>query len=180
MVEISKSLYDARVRRKFGKHPFYHYFIKCDEFEETLLPVLLYVERKTLCLQSYTLSIGHCNALAKACEYLEEIGINRMIFGNCGVDDEEFAAILGGIKKLKNFKKIVYRYNVFQQESYNALRPILAAKIPNHLEELRIENCQMSEDIVTQLLETLTTRCFLKALGLVKIGLTELNWPLMV
>lgn len=149
MINIAKDLYDARTKRKYGKHPYYHYFLKCDEYSETILPVLLYVQRKTLCLQSYTLSIGHANALAAACEYFDEQGINRMIFDNCGVDDEEFAAILKGCQKLKSFKKIVYRYNIFQQESMNALKPILTAKIPNHLEELRIENCQMSEDIVT-------------------------------
>ncbi len=46
---------------------------------------------------SYTLSIGHCKALAKAFEFLDKINVNRVIFDNCGIDDEEFAAILKGI-----------------------------------------------------------------------------------
>lgn len=36
---------------------------------------------------------------------------------------------------------------MFKQESLDSLHPILMKKIPNHLEELRIENCKMGEDI---------------------------------
>jgi hypothetical protein len=90
------------------------------------------------------LSIGHCRALAKACEHFGGFGINRMIFENCGIDDGEFAEILMGIQKLKDFKKIIYRYNSFDEESLKEIEPILQSKIPNHLEELRIENCNMS------------------------------------
>ena len=37
----------------------------------------------------------------------------------------------------------------------------------------------MSEDIVSQLMEHLSNRCFLHCLGLVHVGLSELNWPLL-
>jgi len=104
--------------------------------------VLDYVHDNTLCLQSYTLSIGHCNALAKAFEYFDDF-INRVIFDNCGIDDDEFASILRGILKLKDFKKIIYRYNEVHRNSLEGLRALLERKIPNHLEELRIENCKM-------------------------------------
>ena len=82
-----------------------------------VLPILHYVNKKTLCLQSYTLSIGHAKALAKACENFEHTYINRIIFDNCGIDDGEFAQILKGLNNLKDFKKIIYRYNIFQNES---------------------------------------------------------------
>ena len=78
-----------------------------------MLPLLHYVERKTLCLRDYTLSIGHANALATACSFFAEQGINRIIFDNCGVDDDEFSAILDGCNELKSFKKIIYCHNVF-------------------------------------------------------------------
>ena len=76
-----------------------------------ILPILRYVQKKTLFLQGYTLSMGHSNGLAKACEYFELININRIYFDNCGIDDEEFAAMLEGIAKLKDFKKIIYKHN---------------------------------------------------------------------
>ena len=66
-----------------------------------------------------------------------------MIFDNCGIDDGEFSAILRGIQKLKDFKKIIYKYNQFHTESLYELTPILQKAIPNHLEELRIENCNI-------------------------------------
>ena len=58
------------------------------------------MQKRTLYLQDYTLSIGHCHGLARACEYFDKIGINRIYFDNCGIDDEEFAAILEGVNKL--------------------------------------------------------------------------------
>ena len=73
------------------------YFNQCVYVDqEPFLPVLEYVHAKTLCLQSYTLSIGHCNALAKAFEYFDGF-CNRVILDNCGIDDEEMSAILNGI-----------------------------------------------------------------------------------
>lgn len=105
------------VRELFDKDPKYHWFRICSESYETVLPVLHYVFRKTLCLKSYTLSIGHAKALAKACELFEHQNINRVIFDNCGIDDDEFSEILSGIQKLKDFKKIIYRYNIFHRKS---------------------------------------------------------------
>ena len=69
--------------------------------------------------------MGHCNALAAACKNFSTLGVNRMIFDNCGIDDGEFSAILRGIQKLKDFKKIIYRYNLFHTESLKELTPIL-------------------------------------------------------
>jgi hypothetical protein len=37
--------------------------------------------------------------LAKSIKYVDKF-INRIILDNCGVDDEEFATILKGIKKI--------------------------------------------------------------------------------
>jgi|TARA_B110000285_G_C14790675_1_gene452888 hypothetical protein len=73
--------------------------------------------------------------------YFGNLSINRIVFDNCGIDDEEFAAMLQGLEVLKDFKKIIYRYNAFGHMSLKNLKPLLEKKIPNHLEELRIENC---------------------------------------
>ena len=73
-----------------------------------MLPLLRYITKKTLCLQSYTLSIGHAKAIAKACKYFSG-ELNRVIFDNCGLDDEEFAEILEGLAQMRDFKRIVYR-----------------------------------------------------------------------
>lgn len=53
------------------------------------------------------------------------------------------------------------------------LRPLLQRKIPNHLEELRIENCKMGEEITRGLLTTLLERCYITKLGLVNVNLNE-------
>jgi hypothetical protein len=54
---------------------------------EAYLPVLTYISRDTLCLQSYTLSIGHAKALANSWPFFQYKGIKRVIFDNCGIDD---------------------------------------------------------------------------------------------
>ena len=95
----------------------------------------------TLSLQNYTLSIGHCKALARSCPKFKEGVFNRIVLDNCGVDDGEFASILQGLKTMKDFKKIIYRYNSFGEESLAEIKDLLDRKLPFHLDELRIENC---------------------------------------
>ena len=43
------------------------YLLGCIKEYELVLPLLEKIRGKTLCLQSYTLSKGHCRALASAC-----------------------------------------------------------------------------------------------------------------
>lgn len=119
------------------------------------------------------MSIGHCNALAEACQYFGALSINRIIFDNCGIDDTEFASILEGIQKLQDFKKIIYKYNVFEGMSLHNLIPLFQRKIPNHLEELRIENCKMSQEVTLNLIESIAEKSYLKKLGLVNVNINE-------
>jgi hypothetical protein len=44
---------------------------------------------------------------------------------NCGVDDEELAAILKGLHGQKTFRVFYYKHNVLLEESLKALKPIL-------------------------------------------------------
>ncbi len=113
--------------------------------------MLTKVRGKTLILQNYTLSIGHCNALAAACPFFPK-SINRVYFDNCGIDDEEFASILGGLAQLKDFKSIIYKRNVFDENSLEALEPLLHKRIPNHLEEFRLIDCTIPKSIFQELL----------------------------
>ena len=106
---------------------------------------------KTLCLKGYTLSQGHANALARACTLFDN-SIKRILFDNCGVDDEEFAAILWGLGQLNDFKSIIYKRNVFDQESLEAITPLMRKKLPNHLEELKIIDCRVSSKIINDLI----------------------------
>jgi Ran GTPase-activating protein (RanGAP) involved in mRNA processing and transport len=90
------------------------------------------------------------------------------------LDDGEFATILKGIKKLRDFKKIVYRYN-----SLKELESLLVRKIPNHLEELRLENCQISLLISNQLLHKINRISYLSRLSLVNAHLNDESFSLL-
>ena len=171
-IQVYKNSKNYGVQDKYQEDPRYQYFNSCvHKDKELFLPVLEYVHAKTLCLQSYTLSIGHCKALAKAFEYFDEF-CNRVIFDNCGIDDEEMAAILNGILKLKDFKKIIYRQNTFAELSLEKLWKILLRKIPNNLEELRIENCKIERTITSELIDKINHRCYLEKLGLVNANIS--------
>jgi hypothetical protein len=70
------------------------------------------------------LNIAHCKALAKSFDFVEKF-INRIILDNCGIDDEEFAIILKGVKEIKDFKKIIYRRNIFNKNSLVEIKSLL-------------------------------------------------------
>ena len=85
------------------------YFLKCKEKLEVALPILDKVWRKTLCLQGYTLSKGHCEGIAVACHYFDPKIINRVLFENCGISGAEFTDILNGLAHLDDVKSITYK-----------------------------------------------------------------------
>jgi Ran GTPase-activating protein (RanGAP) involved in mRNA processing and transport len=165
--------YEPATLERYRDDPGFAYFWQCERDHELVLPVLKYIDNKTLCLMSYTLSIGHCKALAKACQFLDRLKVNKIVFDNCGIDDEEFATILKGLQKLNDFKKIIYRYNVFDQLSLEGISPILQKGIPNHLEELRIENCNIPGDVARELISCINQKSYLKCLSLVNVNLND-------
>ena len=115
--------------------------MQCRDDIDLALPVLEKVYAKTLVLQEYTLSKGHCRGIARACQYLDHRFVNRIFFCNSGIDDLEFSDILEGLKHLKDFKSIIYRANVFAELSIAKLEPLLLKRIPNHLQELKLIDC---------------------------------------
>ena len=74
--------------------PKIEYFKQCKSDLDLVLPILDKICRKTLMLQEYTLSPGHCRGLATACQFFDHTFVNRVFLNNCGVDDGEFALIL--------------------------------------------------------------------------------------
>lgn len=74
--------------------PTTEYFKACKADMELVLPILDKINQKTLCLQEYTLSPGHCRGLSAACEKFDSSVVNRVLFNNCGIDGDEFALIL--------------------------------------------------------------------------------------
>ena len=64
--------------------------------------------------------------------------------------------------QFKDFKSIIYRQNNFGEESLENIKILLAKSIPFHLQELRISNCSMSPQTVSDLIEAISDRSFLK------------------
>jgi hypothetical protein len=118
MDEISKKTNEE-------KDPRVEYFVKCKEQLDSALPILEKVYMKTLCLQDYTLSLGHCQAIAVACQYFDEKVINRVLFSNNGMKGDDCALILQGLNKLKDVKSVIYKQNGFNKNSIDALELLL-------------------------------------------------------
>jgi len=112
-------------KMEVDKDPRMEYFVKCKEQLDTALPILEKVHMKTLCLQDYTLSLGHCQAIAAACQYFDEKVINRVLFSNNGMTGDDCALILEGLDKLKDVKSVIYKQNGFNKNSIDALEKLL-------------------------------------------------------
>lgn len=111
-------------------------------------------------LQEYTLSEGHCRGLARACQFFDHKFVNRVFLSNCGINDKEFSEILKGLHQIKDFKSIVYKMNAFSEQSVLNLRPLLLKRLPNHLEEIKLIDCQMNGSSISALIDVLLeTNC---------------------
>jgi hypothetical protein len=108
--------------------------------------VLDRIQNKILALYSYTLSEGHCKAIASACRFLDG-KIEGVLLDNCGVGDDEFASILEGMVLLNSFNRIIYKQNHFDELSMEAIRPILMKPRPHNLKELTIIDCKIFSKI---------------------------------
>ena len=91
------------------RDPRIRYMKKCEQNLDKILPIFDKVVKKTLCLQNYMISDGHCQGLADACEFLDHRAINRILLSNCGVSGDQLAVILEGVNKLADFKALIYK-----------------------------------------------------------------------
>ena len=77
-----------------NQDPRIKFFQKCESQMAVALPILDKIYKKTICLQDYTMSEGHCKGLATACEFFDAKVVNRVLMSNCGVNGDQFAMIL--------------------------------------------------------------------------------------
>ena len=116
---------------------------RCIDNLERSLPILDKIFSKTLCLQGYRLNDGHCQGLADACQFLDHRVLKRMLFNNCGMTGEQFAVILDGLSKLKDFKALIYKSSAVNFDAIDKLSPLLQRSMPYHLDELSLIDCKM-------------------------------------
>jgi hypothetical protein len=131
------------------------------------LPILDKVYRKTLCLQDYQLSQGHCKGIAVACKYFDDKLVNRILFANNGMTGDQFADILLGLQHIEDVKSITYRLNGINQKSIEAMVPLFERKLPYHLEELRLIDVKASASLIDDLVLRISTRSQISKLALV-------------
>ena len=121
-----------------------------------------------LVLSGYTLDSGHCEALATSIRDTQKPAIDSVYLDNCGVDDYELSLLLKGLEQMPGFQKLVYKNNVFMDNSLSAIQPILLKRDPKHLVELRLANLVTEQYVITELLEFMTEKMVnLRTLGLV-------------
>ena len=120
------------------------------------LPILDKIWKKTLCLQNYFLSEGNIKGLAAACEVLDYRLVNRLLLNNNGITGDQFAEILEGMSKLRDFKSLIYKCNTINLHSLDVLKPVLAKRLPYNLEEIKLIDCKVSPGMISKLLESLT------------------------
>ena len=89
------------------------------------------------------LSDGQCQGIADACELIDHRFMNKALFNNCGLTGNNFATILEGLVKVKDFKSIMYKRNEINAFSIERLEPLLSKNIPYNLAELSIIDCRI-------------------------------------
>ena len=88
-----------------------------------------------------------------------------------GINDTDLAKVFKGLSKLISLKKIVIKHNIFNAESCEALKELLAKSVPNNVEELRLISNRTGALITSQLCDSLIENCFLRKLALVQAEL---------
>ena len=116
-----RELSTDRHGQDYDLDPRVQYFKNCLKEHDLVLPILDKIYKKTLCLNDYLLSDGNCRGLAAACELFDPVVVNRVLFNNCGITGDQFAMILEGLNKLRDFKSIIYKMNTVNSLSLQKL-----------------------------------------------------------
>ena len=74
---------------------------------------------------------------------------------NNGIDGDQFAKMLDGFAKLRDFKSLIYKQNVVTLNSMLALKPIFEKRLPHELQELKFIDCKISPSLIKVLMESL-------------------------
>lgn len=127
-------------RKLFGGEPMLIYHKEIHDTQEIALPLINKVIDGKLVLQGYTLDSGHFEALAAAIKETKRPLLRDIYLENCGVDDHELALLLEGIFQMGGVQKLIYKNNVFLEESLEAIKPVLNKRSPHNLQELRLVN----------------------------------------
>lgn len=135
---------------------------------------------KTLCLQNYLLSEGHCRGLAEACEHLDHKVVNRMLFNNCSISGDLMAVILEGIIKLRDFKALTYKLNALNALSIEKMEPLLKRAVPNHLQELQLIDVKMSPTTIELLMDSIIEFSRIRKFALVNAHHSEFSFEKVV
>lgn len=132
-------------------------------------------------LRNYTLSQGHCLALASAISLIDNKRINRIFLDNNGVTGKQFAEILRGLQSVPDLKSVCYRQNQLTQESIQALRPFFLRWVPYQLQELRLVDVKISPQNCEALIEALSLReSDLSKLALVNCNQTDRSFEKLI
>jgi hypothetical protein len=91
--KMFKQAHRVELTHTTPKDPKFQYFGTCLADLDLSLPVLDKISMNMLMLQNYTLSLTHCKALKQAFRFLEG-KVDKILFDNCGLKDEEFSLIL--------------------------------------------------------------------------------------
>ena len=110
-------------------------------------------------------------ALGESCSHFSDF-ISKVVLDSNKFLDQDFAKLLESISKLKSFRSIIYKKNGLGHQSVDFLERLLARKPPNHLEELRIEDCQIGPSVIESIVDVLSEDSYVKQLGLVKANMS--------
>ena len=84
-----------------------------------------------------------------------------------------------GLRKQIYFKSLVVHENEVTPEVVHHISNLVSKKLPENLEMLRLSHCKINWKTTQMLLETFTSRCYLKKLELVKANLNEFSVPIL-
>ena len=102
------------------------------------------------------------------------VKIDAVLFDNCGIDDEELAILLEGMRLLDGLKHFVYKNNVFLQKSLQAIKPILYRPDPHNLMELRLVNCNTQTNLMTEMIKfMIDEEVQIRSLSLVRMQISK-------
>ena len=139
------------------------------------LPLLAKVVNKQLSLCNYNLSLEQCVAFGETCKFNHSF-MSKLVLSKNGITDESLSALMLGLSNLNTISLINIRHNQVGQKSIRLIANLFRRHPPQHLQVLRLIDCNMDLSTTGLLLDLLEEEgAKLRALALTNASFNKSN-----
>lgn len=140
------------MNQQLSEDPRQLYYQECKDMVETAKDILSKVTDQSLILEEYSVQLGCSTGFARACELMPDL-VTKVVVDNCRLEPGSFTNLMKGFAFMKKIGSLQLK-NIQIEDSAH-LKTLLERVVPRNVDSLRIENCEIAPDCLSEVLASM-------------------------